>query len=282
MKTVIKALLAASMLMPAAAQAQDGRGGWDQRGPGPRPDRGPGPDRGPDQRPDRGPGADRGPDRGPGASADLGWQVQRRAERPQPGDFGPDRGPPPPQRDRAGDDGPRFRDERPDRGPRPDRDGPRPDDRRPDERRPGPGWGNVGRGNVGRIDDGRGWDERRFDDRGPGARDWRGGQRGGAWDRRWRDDDRYDWNRYRTVNRGAYRLPHYYAPSGWGRGYRRFGVGAPLSPVLFGRSYWIGDPYAYRLPEAYGPYRWVRYYDDALLVDLRSGMVIDSVYGIFY
>jgi Ni/Co efflux regulator RcnB len=265
MKTVIKALLAASMLMPVAAQAQDGRGGWDQRGPGP--DRGPRPDAGPRPEP----------------SGDRGWQGQGRAERPQPGDFGPDRGPPPPRERRddgpgrgPGDGGPGFRDDRPDRGPRPDRDDPRPD------RGPNVGWGNVGRGNVGRADDGRGWDERRFDDRGPAARDWRAGQRGGAWDRRWRDDDRYDWNRYRAVNRGAYRLPRYYAPSGWGRGYRRFGVGVPLSPVLFSRAYWIGDPYAYRLPEAYGPYRWVRYYDDALLVDLRSGLVIDTVYGIFY
>ena len=47
-------------------------------------------------------------------------------------------------------------------------------------------------------------------------------------------------------------------------------------------DYWIGDPYSYRLPEAYGPYRWVRYYNDALLVDLRSGFVVDTVYGIFY
>ncbi|RZM12158.1 MAG: hypothetical protein EOP67_66195, partial [Sphingomonas sp.] len=51
---------------------------------------------------------------------------------------------------------------------------------------------------------------------------------------------------------------------------------------LWSRNYWIDDPYSYRLPEAYGPYRWVRYYDDALLVDVRTGVVVDTAYGIFW
>jgi hypothetical protein len=106
--------------------------------------------------------------------------------------------------------------------------------------------------------------------------------RGGVWNRDWRRDDRYDYNGYRSYNQGAYRLPRYYAPSGWTSGYRRFGIGAVISSFLWNRDYWIDDPYAYRLPEAYGPYRWVRYYDDALLIDIRTGAVVDSVYGIFY
>ena len=48
------------------------------------------------------------------------------------------------------------------------------------------------------------------------------------------------------------------------------------------QSYWIDDPYDYRLPEAYGEYRWVRYYNDALLVDIYTGEVVDVVYDIFY
>src|SRR3546814_9256424 len=39
--------------------------------------------------------------------------------------------------------------------------------------------------------------------------------------RRWRDDRRYDWRDYRTRNRATYRLPRYYAPHGWEYGYRR-------------------------------------------------------------
>ena len=31
-----------------------------------------------------------------------------------------------------------------------------------------------------------------------------------------------------------------------------------------------------------GPYRWVRYYDDALLVDIYSGEVVDVIYDFFW
>ncbi|MEG3165681.1 RcnB family protein [Sphingomonas sp. PB2P19] len=127
----------------------------------------------------------------------------------------------------------------------------------------------------------RGYDTRQAYGRGSYAN--RGGySNGGAWNRGWRSDNRYAWSDYRASNRGAYRLPRYYAPSGWGYGYRRFGVGFTLSSILFNQSYWIQDPYTYRLPEAYGPYRWVRYYNDALLVDLDSGQVVDTVYDIFW
>jgi Ni/Co efflux regulator RcnB len=101
------------------------------------------------------------------------------------------------------------------------------------------------------------------------------------WNRGWRSDDRFDWLRGRAENRYAYRLPRYYAPGGWTGGYRRFGIGAALSPLLWAQDYWIDDPYEYRLPPAYGPYRWVRYYNDALLVDLEDGQVVDVVYDIF-
>lgn len=109
--------------------------------------------------------------------------------------------------------------------------------------------------------------------------DW---NHGGAWNRDWRHDRNYDWNRYRDQNRYAYHLPRYYAPGGWGYGYRRFGIGITLNSFLFGQDYWIDDPYEYRLPPVDGPYRWVRYYNDALLVDIRSGYVVDTVYDIFW
>ena len=59
-------------------------------------------------------------------------------------------------------------------------------------------------------------------------------------------------------------------------------MGARIAGPLFGRNYWIADPWAYRLPPAYGSYRWVRYYNDAVLVDLRTGFVADVIYGIFW
>ncbi|MEH3159344.1 MAG: RcnB family protein [Sphingomonas taxi] len=293
MKTVIKALLAASMLMPIAAQAQE----QDGRGPGRR-----GGDWG-----ERAPRGDRGgPDRGgPAASADLGLQVQGRAERPQPapeargpgqgwrgGDRGGDRGgwqnarPPQPAPQQPDQDW-RRRD-RPDGGNdwrRGDRPGAGNDWRRDDRTPPRPDWRQPGSPQA--RNEWRGNDRRDWDRRDDNRRDWNGnagwnGNRGGAWNRGWRNDDRYDWGRNRQLNRGLYRLPRYYAPSGWGYGYRRFSVGVSLSSILFSRNYWIDDPYAYRLPEVYGPYRWVRYYDDALLVDIRTGMVVDTVYDIFY
>ncbi|MBB5712289.1 RcnB family protein [Sphingomonas xinjiangensis] len=108
------------------------------------------------------------------------------------------------------------------------------------------------------------------------------GDRGGRWDNGWRNDRRYDWQGYRTQNRSLYRLPRYYAPSGWGYGYRRFTTGFRLSALLYASQYWINDPFNYRLPEVYGPYRWVRYYNDALLVDTYSGDVVDTIYDIFW
>lgn len=105
---------------------------------------------------------------------------------------------------------------------------------------------------------------------------------GGGWNRGWRDDRHYDYRSYRVQNNIVFRLNPYYAPRGWGYGYRRFSPGFTLSTFLFDQDYWIDDPYAYRLPPVWGPYRWVRYYNDALLVDVRSGVIVDAVYGIFW
>ncbi|HWK36295.1 RcnB family protein [Sphingomonas sp.] len=118
----------------------------------------------------------------------------------------------------------------------------------------------------------------------PGWNDNRGnpGRGGGNWNRSWRGDNRYNWQDWRSRNRNLYRLPRYYAPRGWSYGYQRFGIGMSLSALLFSQSYWIDDPWEYRLPEAYGPYRWVRYYNDAMLVDLDTGEVVDVIYDIFW
>lgn len=150
------------------------------------------------------------------------------------------------------------------------------EDRRSDRRRGAADWNN-GFGDRGIW---RGDAVRDRDDRADWGRDaYRGGQ---VWNRSWRSDRRYDWNGYRQGNGALYRLPRYYAPQGHGYQYRRYGLGSTLSRSLFGPDYWLDDPYGYRLPPAYGPYRWVRYFDDALLVDLRTGRVVDLVYGIFY
>lgn len=137
-------------------------------------------------------------------------------------------------------------------------------------------WQNRNNGwNGSRIDGRRGYDLRpQFQNQ------YRGWTRN--WSNDWRRDQRYDWQRYRSYNRGLFAGNRYDAPYGWDYGYRRFGVGFTLSYVLFNQEYWIDDPWSYRLPETYGPYRWVRYYDDVLLVDLRSGRVIDVIHDFFW
>jgi hypothetical protein len=126
----------------------------------------------------------------------------------------------------------------------------------------------------------------------PESRDWRytpgrhiedrWGESGRRWDNRWHQDRRYDWQDWRRRHDKLYRLPRYAAPRGWTRGYFRFSIGIHIDYFFFSPVYWIDDPYRYRLPPAYGPLRWVRYYNDALLVDIRDGYVVDVVYRIFW
>ncbi|HTN13532.1 MAG TPA: RcnB family protein [Sphingomonadaceae bacterium] len=101
------------------------------------------------------------------------------------------------------------------------------------------------------------------------------------WDRKWRSDRRYDWRDYRTSHRHIYRVGRYYAPYR-NYYYRPLSIGIFLDSLFYSNRYLISDPYYYRLPPAYGSYRWVRYYDDALLVDIYSGEVVDVIHGFFW
>ncbi|HMC92057.1 MAG TPA: RcnB family protein [Allosphingosinicella sp.] len=101
------------------------------------------------------------------------------------------------------------------------------------------------------------------------------------WNRTWRNDNRYDWQRYRYSNRDIFRSP-YYAPRGYGYGYNRLSIGGLLDQIFWGQNYWIADPYEYRLPAAPYGTQWVRYYNDVVLVDVYSGEVIDVIYDFFW
>ena len=140
--------------------------------------------------------------------------------------------------------------------------------------------GDGNRGPDGRGPDGRGWNGR--DDRGrPGYNGGRPGG-GGDWNRGWRQDRRYDWQNYRNSHREIYRGGRYRAPYGYNYGYRRFSPGFRIPPIFFAQDYWISNPDYYRLPPAYGEYRWIRYYNDALLIDIDDGEVVDSIPDFFY
>ena len=163
--------------------------------------------------------------------------------------------------------------------------------------RSGSGWNRDGDRRTDR-DGNRQWDrdnDRRWDrdndnrwnrndnrwDRNDGR--YRSGERHDyrRWDNRWRDNKRYNWSTYRRSYPHVYRLPSYYAPYR-NYHYRRLSIGFYLDSLFFSNRYWISNPWQYRLPEVYGPYRWVRYYDDALLVNIYSGEVVDVIYSFFW
>lgn len=105
-------------------------------------------------------------------------------------------------------------------------------------------------------------------------------RRHAAWDTSWRSNRSYDWRGYRSRYSSFFNLSPYHDPYGWG--YRRFSIGISLGRGYYGSNYWLSDPWMYRLPPAYGPYRWVRYYDDALLVNIYSGRVADVIHNFFW
>ena len=109
---------------------------------------------------------------------------------------------------------------------------------------------------------------------------WTGHNDGQRWSSHWRNDHRYDWQRYRARNQSIFRIGSYYDPFGWS--YRRPSIGITLYAGYYQPDYWLDDPWQYRLPPVYGPYRWVHYYDDALLVDIYSGQVVDVIDNFFW
>ena len=110
-------------------------------------------------------------------------------------------------------------------------------------------------------------------------RDYRDG-RYTRWSDGWHRDRRYDWRRYRDDHRSIFRLGTYHDPFGWN--YRRWAHGSYLYPSYYRSSFWLNDPWHYRLPAAYGPYRWVRYWNDALLVNIYTGEVVDVMHSFFW
>ena len=137
--------------------------------------------------------------------------------------------------------------------------------------------------------DGRsgGWDRDRRDGRDGrwSGRDNRWGDNRGSrrnsWSHSWRNDSRYDWQRYRYANRNLFRSGGYYAPY---RNYRynRLSIGIILDSLFYSNRYWLSDPYQYRLPPAPYGTQWVRYYDDVVLVDVYTGEVLDVIENFFW
>lgn len=96
----------------------------------------------------------------------------------------------------------------------------------------------------------------------------------------------HDGGRDRETYRKIYRSEHHYRvrpyvrPRGW---YSHDWILGEILPSLFWtRSYWIVQYWLYDLPIPPVGCIWVRYGDDALLIDQRTGEVIMVIYDIFY
>jgi Ni/Co efflux regulator RcnB len=101
----------------------------------------------------------------------------------------------------------------------------------------------------------------------------------GGWNRDWRHDRRYDWRSYRDRHRSTFHIGVYFDPFGYN--YRRFDIGYRLPQLYFGQRYWI-DPGMYQLPYPPPGTQWVRYWNDAVLVDMYSGEVVDVIRDFFW
>jgi Ni/Co efflux regulator RcnB len=80
---------------------------------------------------------------------------------------------------------------------------------------------------------------------------------------------------FRPIHGPSYRYPHGYR-------YRRWTIGLFLPSIFLSSSYYYDDwaPLGVGAPPP--GYRWVRYGPDLLLVQRRTGRIVDVIYGAFY
>ncbi|ABQ69914.1 RcnB family protein [Rhizorhabdus wittichii] len=91
---------------------------------------------------------------------------------------------------------------------------------------------------------------------------------------------REDWRDYRQSHRDVYRRPAYVGPRGYA--YRPVAPGHRFAPAYYGSRYVINDPWRYRLPATTGVNRWVRYGNDVVLVNVRTGRVVQVHRSFFW
>lgn len=87
-----------------------------------------------------------------------------------------------------------------------------------------------------------------------------------------RREYRDDWRDYRGRHPDIYRGGRWDGPRGYH--YRPVNVGYRFDSIFYDRRYWV-DPYRYHLRPVLGWQRWVRYGNDVVLVDVRSGRVLE-------
>lgn len=95
-----------------------------------------------------------------------------------------------------------------------------------------------------------------------------------------RQELREDWRDYRRTHRNVYNQPNYMGPRGYR--YRPVVVGHRFDRAYYGNRYWVRDYRAYRLPAPRAGHRWIRYGNDVVMVNLRTGRVVLVYNGFFW
>jgi len=104
------------------------------------------------------------------------------------------------------------------------------------------------------------------------------GTRPSNWNQYPRSFDRKTYQRNTTASR-SFHWQSYRRPQGWYA--RRWVFGQLLPNIFWTQDYWLNDYWMFDLPIPPYGYVWVRYGDDALLIDRRTGRVLQVVYGLF-
>lgn len=95
-----------------------------------------------------------------------------------------------------------------------------------------------------------------------------------------RREARSDWRDYRRTHQDVFRRGAYVGPRGFR--YRPVTVGYRFAPMYYSSRYWISDPLLFRLPRPGFNQRWIRYGNDVVLVNIRTGRVLQVYSGFFF
>ena len=105
------------------------------------------------------------------------------------------------------------------------------------------------------------------------------GTRPSNWNNRPRNFDRGSYQRNATAS-ARFHYGSYNAPRGYH--YQRWSYGEYLPSMYWARDYWLTSWWLFDLAIPPYGYEWVRYGDDALLVNVYTGQILQVDYGVFY
>ena len=110
--------------------------------------------------------------------------------------------------------------------------------------------------------------------------DWQKAQRARQEAREDQREVNSDWREYRAKHRSTFQRGNYQAPRG--QRYRAVRAGHTFQPAFYNSRYWVSNYRAYRLPNPGYGHRWIRYGNDVLLINARSGRVLRVISGFFW